>query len=318
MSKVEELKKKILNGGLLDRGEIDSIKDADIDELTKSADEIRRKLCGNNFNLCTIINGKSGRCSENCRYCAQSIHYNTHIKEYSLLDKNTIAHNAKLNYSQGVHKFSIVTSGRRLTENEFNSVIDTYKKIKDECPIELCASHGLLSYEELKKLKEAGVTRYHNNLETSRNYFKNICTTHTYDEKIETIKNAQKAGLEVCSGGIIGMGESIEDRIDMAFTLREIGVNSVPINILNPVKGTPLENQKILSYDEIVRTIAIFRFILPKIQIRLAGGRALLNDKGIRAIKSGINSAISGDMLTTSGIKTREDIENVKEMGFVV
>ena len=318
MSRIEELKEKVLNGILLDMNEINSIKDENIDKLTQNADEIRRKLCGNNFNLCTIINGKSGRCSENCKYCAQSAHYNTNIKEYDLLDEKTITDNAKLNYSQGVHKFSIVTSGRKLTEDEFNTVIDVYRKIKDECQIELCASHGLLSYEELKKLKEAGVTRYHNNLETSRNYFHKICTTHTYDEKIKTIQNAKRAGLEVCSGGIIGMGESMEDRIDMAFTLREIGVNSVPINILNPVKGTPLENQKILSYEEIVRTIALFRFILPKTQIRLAGGRALLDDKGIRAIQSGINSAISGDMLTTSGIKTSEDIETVKGLGFVV
>lgn len=175
-----------------------------------------------------------------------------------------------------------------------------------------------MNYEELVKLKESGVIRYHNNLETSRRFFSNICTTHTFDEKINTIKNALKAGLQVCSGGIIGLGETMKDRIDMAFTLRELNVDSIPINILNPIKGTALENQEKLSYDEITKTFALFRFILPEKQIRLAGGRALLNDKGERLMKSGVNSAISGDMLTTSGIKTFDDIKMIKELGFEV
>lgn len=318
MGKIEKLKNKVLNGEFLDKAEILSIADEDIDELTKCADIIRKKLCGNEFNLCTIINGKSGRCSENCRYCAQSAYFKTNVKEYELLDTKTIADSAKSNYSKGVHKFSIVTSGKNLTSEEIDAVADTYKELSKECKIELCASHGLLSYEDLKKLKDSGVVRYHNNLETSRNYFPKICTTHTYDEKIATIKSAMKAGLEVCSGGIIGMGESMEDRIDMAFTLRELGVDSVPVNILNPIKGTPLENQELISYDEVLRTLALFRFILPKTQIRLAGGRALLNDKGLKALQSGVNAAISGDMLTTSGIKTCEDIEMVKSLGFQV
>lgn len=318
MGKIEKLKNKVLNGEFLDKAEILSIADEDIDELTKCADIIRKKLCGNEFNLCTIINGKSGRCSENCRYCAQSAYFKTNVKEYELLDTKTIADSAKSNYSKGVHKFSIVTSGKNLTSEEIDAVADTYKELSKECKIELCASHGLLSYEDLKKLKDSGVVRYHNNLETSRNYFPKICTTHTYDEKIATIKSAMKAGLEVCSGGIIGMGESMEDRIDMAFTLRDLGVDSVPVNILNPIKGTPLENQELISYDEVLRTLALFRFILPKTQIRLAGGRALLNDKGLKALQSGVNAAISGDMLTTSGIKTCEDIEMVKSLGFQV
>ena len=318
MIRIKQLKNKVLKGGLLGKEEIMSIIDENLDELTQSADEIRKKFCGNTFNLCTIINGKSGRCSENCKYCAQSIHFNTNVNEYDLLDTKIIGNSAKSNYDQGVHKFSIVTSGKRLTKNQVDLIAETYKAIKDECPIELCASHGLLSYYDLIKLKEAGVTRYHNNLETSENYFSKICTTHTYDEKIKTIKDAMKAGLQVCSGGIIGMGESMEDRIDMAFTLRELGVDSVPVNILNPIKGTPLENQEIISYEEVLRTFALYRFILPTTQIRLAGGRSLLNDKGLRALKSGVNAAISGDMLTTSGIKTCDDIELLKSIGFEV
>ena len=315
---IEKFKEKVLNGGMLNKEEILKIQNEDLNQLMKGADEIRRKLCGNKFSLCTIINGKSGRCSENCRYCAQSVHFKTDVKEYGLLDSDTVLKSAESNYSQGVHRFSIVTSGRKLTSIEVDEVAEIYKDINDECSIELCASHGLLSYEELKKLKEAGVTRYHNNLETSRRYFPNICTTHTYDEKIATIKNAMKAGLQVCSGGIIGMGESMEDRVDMAFTLRELNVNSVPINILNPIKGTPLENMKHISYDEVLRTVALFRFIMPKTQIRLAGGRALLDDKGKKVFQSGVNAAISGDLLTTSGIKTSDDIDLVKGLGFEV
>ncbi|MBE6062909.1 MAG: biotin synthase BioB [Clostridium butyricum] len=318
MGSLQELKKKVLNGKMIDKGEAVSLINVDLDQLRECAEEIRNKFCGNLFNLCTIINGKSGRCSENCKYCAQSIHFKTNIEEYDILDKRIIIDSAKSNYNQGVHKFAIVTSGKKLTKEQLKNICDIYKEIHKECPIELCASHGLLSYEDLTMIKKAGVIRYHNNLETSRNYFSKICTTHTYDEKIQTIKNAKKAGLQVCSGGIIGLGESMEDRIDMALTLREINVNSIPINVLNPIKGTPLENAEILQYEEVMRTLAIFRFIHPKSEIRLAGGRALLGDKGVNAMKSGVNAAISGDLLTTSGIKTNEDIKILKELGFQV
>ena len=318
MENLQGLKDKVLNGAYINKDEAVSLINTDLNELRKYAEEIRQKFCGNSFSLCTIINGKSGRCSEDCKYCAQSIHFKTNVEEYDILDEKIIIDSAKSNYEKGVHKFSIVTSGKRLTQEQVEKLCEIYKNLHKECSIELCASHGLLSYNDLKKIKESGVIRYHNNLETSRNYFKKICTTHTYDEKIETIKNAKKAGLEVCSGGIIGLGESMEDRIDMALTLREISVNSIPVNVLNPIKGTPLENAEPLSYEEVMRTLAIFRFILPKAEIRLAGGRALLRDKGLNALKSGVNAAISGDMLTTSGIKTSEDIAMLKELGFEV
>ena len=318
MENLQGLKDKVLNGAYINKDEAVSLINKDLNELRKYAEEIRQKFCGNSFSLCTIINGKSGRCSEDCKYCAQSIHFKTNVEEYDILDEKIIIDSAKSNYEKGVHKFSIVTSGKRLTQEQVEKLCEIYKNVHKECSIELCASHGLLSYNDLKKIKESGVIRYHNNLETSRNYFKKICTTHTYDEKIETIKNAKKAGLEVCSGGIIGLGESMEDRIDMALTLREISVNSIPVNVLNPIKGTPLENAEPLSYEEVMRTLAIFRFILPKAEIRLAGGRALLEDKGLNALKSGVNAAISGDMLTTSGIKTSEDIAMLKELGFEV
>ena len=175
----------------------------------------------------------------------------------------------------------------------------------------------MLSYEQFVKLKEAGVSRYHNNLETSGRYFPSICTTHTYDEKLEAIRAAKRAGLSVCSGGIMGMGETLEDRVDMALTLRELAIHSVPVNVLNPILGTPLGNQKRLSEEEVCRIVAVYRFILPEASVRLAGGRGLFADKGRRIFESGANAAISGDMLTTSGITISEDMEMIEELGFV-
>lgn len=315
---IQKLKEKILQGYLISQNQAEMLIEAPLEELCNAAEEIRKALCKDKFHLCTIINGKSGRCSENCKYCAQSAHFNTHIEEYPLMETKKIVSNAISNYLDGVHRFSIVTSGKKLCTNELKQICSINRKISEQCKIDICGSHGLLSFDELRELKASGVTRYHNNLETSRSFFENVCTTHSYDEKIETIRNAKLAGLEVCSGGIFGLGENIVDRIDMAFELKELQVDSVPVNVLNPIKGTPMENNIPLSYDEVVRTIAIYRFIMPTISIRLAGGRALLGDKGIRAFRSGANAAISGDLLTTAGISTKEDIKIVRELGFKV
>lgn len=175
----------------------------------------------------------------------------------------------------------------------------------------------MLDEYEFRYIKDAGIVRIHNNLETSRNNFANICTTHTYDDKINSIKAAKRAGLEVCSGGIMGLGETYEDRIDMALDLRELGIKSVPINMLNAISGTPFENNKKLTTDDMRRIVAIYRFILPDASIRLAGGRGLLEDKGKSCFKSGANSAISGNLLTTSGITITDDIEMIKDLGYV-
>lgn len=188
----------------------------------------------------------------------------------------------------------------------------------DNCGISLCSSNGILNYEQFCKLKSVGVARCHNNLETSRDFFKSICTTHTYDDKIAAIENAKRAGLEICSGGIIGLGETEADRINLAFELKKLKVKSIHINILSPIAGTPLAGSKILDYDEIIRAIAVFRFINPKVMLRLAGGRGSLFDKGRRAFLSGANAAISGDMLTTSGIGIDYDMFLIKELGFRV
>lgn len=313
-----ELKDKVISGYVTTKDDIYSLLSVNLKELCDAANEIREYFCGNSFDLCTIINGKSGRCSENCKYCAQSSYYKVNIEEYPLVSGDKLLDNAIYNCNKGVLRYSVVTSGRNLSDAEIDNICESYKNISKNCSISLCASHGLLSYEQFKKLKHSGVKRYHNNLETSKRNFHNICTTHTYEDKIAAIKNAQRAGLEVCSGGIMGLGETMEDRIDMAFELRNLKIKSIPINVLNPIKGTAFENQFLLGIDELRRIVAIYRFIIPFAAIRLAGGRGLLCDKGESVFMSGANAAISGDMLTTSGISIKDDINMIRNLGFEV
>lgn len=313
---IVDLKNKVFNGHEVTKQEALSLLSVPLAELCECANEIRKHFCGNNFDICTIINGKCGNCSENCKYCAQSISFSTDINSHALLDSTTILNDAKYNESKGIMHYAVVTSGRKLPAKDLDNLCRTYKKISANCNISLCASNGLLSYDDFIKLKKAGLKRYHNNLETSRRFFPMICTTHTYDDKLLTIKTAQNAGLEVCSGGIIGLGESFEDRIDMALDLRTLKIKSIPINILNAIKGTALENNPVLSTEEILRTIAIFRFIIPNAFIRLAGGRNLLKDKGESAFLSGANAAISGDMLTIAGITIDDDFRLISKLGY--
>lgn len=315
---LEKLKNSVLNGYQITKEDAIKLVDVDLEDLCNAANELRNYFCGNSFDICTIINGKSGRCSEDCKYCAQSSHYKVSIEDYPLLSSEELLKGAKYNQEKGILRYSIVTSGKRLSDTEVDKICESYSQIKEEFGISLCASHGLLSYESFKKLKDAGVDRYHNNLETSRRNFSNICTTHTYDDKIAAIKNAQKAGLTVCSGGILGLGETMEDRIDMALDIRDLGVKSIPINILNPILGTPYEGSEILSTEEVRRVVSIFRFILPDGAIRLAGGRGLIEQKGKTTFTSGANAAISGDMLTTAGISIQDDMKMIEELGFEV
>lgn len=315
---VAELKNKVIRGKLITKDEALTLADAPLNELIKAADEIRRQLCGNTFDICTIINGKSGRCSENCKYCAQSSFYKTYVEEYPLLSTKKIVEQAVHNYEQGVLRYSIVCSGKKLSDSEVDKLCESIKAIKKACPISVCVSLGLLDEENFRKLKNAGADRVHNNLETSRRFFPQVCTTHTFDDKIKAIKAAKSAGLEVCSGGIMGLGETMEDRIDMVLQARELGVKSVPVNMLNPIANTPFENNRILTQEEMQRIVAIFRFVIPDGFIRLAGGRGIMSDKGRSLFTSGANAAISGDMLTTQGITTKKDMQILKELGYEV
>lgn len=313
-----DLAKDIINGYKVTRQDIQTCLSSSTEELLIYSRMITENTKSNKFSLCSIINGKSGRCSENCKFCAQSVYSSSDVEEYDILDAEKILSVAKKNYANGIKRFSIVTSGKRASKKDLNTLCEIYEKLQKECGINLCASHGLLKYEDFLKLKESGVKRYHNNLETSRSYFKKICTTHTYDEKIQTIKDAQKAGLEVCSGGIIGLGESMQDRIDMAFELRDLEIKSIPINILNALSGTALEKAKPIEEDDILRTCAIFRFTNPNATLRLAGGRGLLKDKGRKAFGHCINGSITGELLTTTGNDTKQDLQMIKEIGYKI
>ena len=291
---------------------------AELSPLCKAADQIRRHFCGNAFDMCSIINGKSGKCPEDCKYCAQSAHYAANTTVYPLLSPKEILQAAEANAANGILRFSIVTSGKRLSDKEVEQVCDSFRKIQETCSISLCASMGLLTEKQFGMLKSAGVVRYHNNLETSRRFFPEICTTHTYEDKIQAIQDAQAAGLTVCSGGIIGLGETMEDRIDMALTLRELHIRSVPINVLNPIPGTPLEHNTPLKEEVVCRTAALFRFLLPDAILRMAGGRGLMGDQGRRVFQSGANGAITQNMLTTGGVTVHEDKILAEELGFEI
>ena len=288
----------------------------DLKELCQGADKIREAFVGEKVDLCSIINGRSGRCPEDCKYCAQSAHNHTACEIYDFLPEEKILEACKMNESEGVNRFAIVTAGRALSGEEFEKAIHAYETMKKECKIDLCASMGFLTKEQLHKLHEAGVTSYHHNIETSRRNFPNICTTHTYDMKIETLKMVKEEGMCACSGGIIGMGETWEDRLDMAISLAELGIDSIPINALMPIKGTSLENQEQLTEDDILRTIAFFRYINPDANIRLAAGRALLTNDGETAFESGASATITGNMLTTVACATiRSDRKMLQDMG---
>lgn len=319
MSIVRQLKEKVMSEEWIGKEEALQLAAAPLKELTEAADEIRRRYCGDTFDICTIINGKSGKCSEDCKFCAQSSRYHTGLKDtYPLLGTEELLEEAKYNADRGVLRYSIVTSGRCLSDREVERLCDSIRKIKEETDIRICVSPGLLQEEQFRKLKEAGADRVHCNLESSERYFLQVCTTHTYEEKTAAIQAAKRVGLSVCSGGILGLGESVEDRIDMVLTARKLGVRSIPVNVLNPIPGTPYEKNPVLSGEEILRCTAVFRFLIPDGFIRLAGGRGLMEDKGKQCFQSGANAAISGDMLTTAGITVESDMEMIRSLGYKV
>ena len=318
MNRIYNLTERVLSGGEITREEAQYLYGQPLEILCECADRIRRHFCSRRFDLCTIINGKSGRCSENCRFCAQSAHSLTGAPEYPLLPAEDIVRQAKISSRQGVLRFSIVTSGRRLSDEEVDEMCRTIRRIRKEAEISVCVSFGLLEEPQFRKLKEAGVTRVHNNLETSERFFPEICTTHSFRDKIKAVRAAKAAGLSVCSGGIMGLGETAEDRIDMALTLRELEIDSVPVNMLNPIPGTPFGDRGKLTSEDMRRIVAVYRFLLPHASIRLAGGRGLMEDKGRDCFLSGANAAISGDMLTTAGITTETDKKMLEELGYEV
>ncbi|MDD5086087.1 MAG: biotin synthase BioB [Candidatus Omnitrophica bacterium] len=319
--KINFLKDAVLRGAPI--GWEDALFLANIEEeeeilaLAEAADEIRKHFCSDKIDLCSLINAKSGRCSEDCAFCAQSARHKTGAETYPLLDGKTIAEAAGEAERNGAHRFCIVTSGGSLSDAEFEKVIRAFLLIHKSTNLELDGSLGFLSDDRMRRLREAGVSRINHNLETSREYYPQIVKTHRFEDRVDTVKRLKNSGFEICSGGIIGMGESREDRLRLAFELRDLSSRCVPINILNARPGTPLENEPKLTPLEIIKTVACFRFILPEATIKLAGGReANLGQYQELALKAGANGIIIGGYLTTSGSPVEEDFALIERAGF--
>lgn len=274
-----------------------------------------RKYTFKEFEFCSLISARTGKCSQNCKYCAQSTFYNTKIETHPLVSVDEVIRAAKESKENGAINFAIVTSGKTPDEaKDFNELLKMIKEI-NKLGLKSCASIGICSLELAKKLKEAGLNRFHHNINTCKSYHSEICSTHTYQDRINTCKNIKSVGIELCCGVIIGMGESIEQRIEMALELAQIAPNSIPVNILTPIKGTPFENYfDKIDEENIIRTIAIFKIANPKSSIRLAGGKkARLSKKNIQLlIDNCIDSAIVGNYLTTTGFEPNSDKEMVK------
>lgn len=319
-SNISELKEKVLAGGELTEAEamgLATIDEAGIDELIEAAAEVTRRFFNREFDSCSIINARSGRCPENCKWCAQSAHYKTSASVYPLVDRKTCMDAADMNRRHGIRRFSLVTSGRAITGKDLDTACSYFEQLREEGGLHLCASMGLLDRESLEKLYKAGCTRYHCNLETAPSHFPALCSTHSLDDKLKTIRMARAVGMEVCSGGIIGMGETREQRIEFALALREIAPDSIPVNVLQPIPGTPLQDSEPLSQREILLTVAIFRMIHPRAVLRFAGGRARMSrDTQRRAMEIAVNGAIMGDMLTTIGSQVADDKKLIAECGY--
>lgn len=287
-------------------------------ELSDAADAIRLKWCGDSIHTCSIVNARSGRCSENCKWCAQAGCHKTGVREYSRIPKEEALRAYALNKERGATCFSMVTSGRRVVAHDMEHFCNIYKDMSQQGGVELCASMGLLSREQLRQLWDAGVRKYHCNLESSPEYFGKLCTSHTMADKLETIKNAREMGFTICCGGIIGMGETMRDRLEMAAMAREAGASSIPINILQPIKGTPLQDVEPISEDEIERSVALMRFMAPKCTLHFAGGRARLSREATgRILRGGMNGALIGDMLTTVGNDVKADFKMFENLGYI-
>jgi len=286
-----------------------------LSELLIQANKTRRKFIGQELELCSILNAKSGSCSEDCKFCAQSHKHKLDVSTYSLKSKDEIIAAAKGAKDIGAKKFGIVTSGNRLTQKELAVIISAIVEINNSIDISVCGSLGALSKSDLESLKQAGISRYHHNIETSENFYPSIVSTHSFKERVDTIKSAKEVGLEVCSGGIVGMGESWQDRFDMAQCLKELKVDSVPINFLVPIKGTPLEAIEPISYEDAIRAICIFRIILKDKIIKIAAGREdRLGDSQSQGFMAGANGMLIGGYLTVKGQKLEQDYKLIEQI----
>ena len=291
-------------------------KQKDIVFLLGFANAIRNEFKGSTIDLCAIINAKSGKCSENCKFCPQSSHYNTAIDNYPLKGKDEIIKSAKKTASLGINRFSIVTSGKNVMDKkEWESICKTVSELSSINNLKLCASLGTLDRKAARELKDAGLERYHHNLETAESYFPEICTTHAYKDRVDTVRAAQEEGLQVCCGGLFGLGETNKQVVEFAFALNELDVDAIPLNFLNPIPNTPLQNATQLLPMELLKIIALFRFLNPTKGIRICGGRQInLRDTQALIFMAGADAVMTGDYLTTSGSDTKNDLQMIKDL----
>jgi biotin synthase len=319
--KIDDIQNKVLSGKEINFEEAISLIElkerGDLQNLFIAANSVREKFRGRLVDLCSLTNAKSGNCSQDCAFCAQSSHNNTGVKVYPFISNDEILRQAKEAFLNKAHRFCIVTSGCSLDENEFSQVCQAIRLIKQNFPsFKMDASLGKLTREQAVSLKEAGLDRYNHNIETVESFFDKICTTHSFQDRLETIKILKEVGIEVCCGGIIGLGETNKQRIELAFYLKELDVYCVPINFLNPVKGTLLDNSNMPLPLELLKIISIFRLILPKKQIRICGGR----ESNLRELQSqiffaGADAIILGGYLTTKGNEPHKDLQMISDLG---
>lgn len=316
------LSERIIDGGEITFDEafdLTKTREQSVPLLARAADRIRRRFTDNRIDLCSIINARSGRCPEDCKFCAQSSRYETGAPVYPMKSVSEIVEAAKTAEEAGAHRFCIVTSGDALTDQDFETVVTAVRKIKEETGMRRCASVGSLTPERTARLARAGLNRYHHNVETAAGFFPEVCATHTYGEKLATISNLETAGIEKCVGGILNMGESPRQRIEFAFELKELAPVSVPINFLDPRPGTPLAERPPITAAEAIKYLSIFRFVLPRTYIRLAGGRAeTFAGNPSQPFTTGVNGLLIGDLLTTEGPSARADLEMLAALGFEV
>ena len=284
--------------------------------LLSGARDIRLARLGRSVSLCAIVNAKSGRCSENCAFCAQSSHYATAAPEYPFLDQVDILRAAAAMHALGATRMGIVLSGKGPTLRDFGQLLDAIRGVASLGML-ADASCGILDRDQMASLKRAGLSAYHHNLETARSFFPSICTTHTYDEDVAAVKKAQDAGLSVCSGGIFGLGESWEQRAELALTLRELRVTSVPINFLHPIPGTPMAVRAPLHPVEALKIVALMRYLLPDAHLRICGGRqTVFAEKALAPMEVGASGLMIGDYLTTKGPEAAADVEGLRCLGW--
>ena len=320
-TRIRSAGEQVLRGGRLTmeeaRGLMALTEPADILELGSWAARVRAKYTGNSCQLCALVNAKSGECAEDCKFCSQSGHWSTDVSKYPLMSAQSILARAKQAEQFGAKRFCIVTATRSLSDRDLPTIVEAVRLIREQTTLAPEGSLGFITDEQLATLKAAGMTRYNHNLETCESNFPTICTTHTYQDRVNTLKQLKRQGMERCAGGILGLGETPEQRLELAFALAELEVECVPVNVLNPRPGTPLEGAAPPEPLEVIKTVAIFRLILPWAIIELAGGRELnVRDLQSLALLCGANGLIIGSYLTTIGRPPTDDLQLVHDLGF--